>query len=185
MDSVTTAQPVRNYRSMLIVRAILAVLFGIAVLVWPRISLLIFIYLFGAFAFVDGIVAIVAAFTWRKDISYWWVLLVGGILGVVFGLVTFIWPGLTALTLLYVFAAWLIVTGIAQIVFAFTLRWTPSRELMLVIAGALALLLGIFLFVRPGAGILSLVWLVGIYAIVYGAILFIRAFMPVGANDIS
>ncbi len=111
--------------------------------------------------------------------QYWWVHLLGGIIRIIIGLIAFFWPGLTALTLLFVFATWAIITGIAQIAFVFTFGGTFAQEWLIAFSGVISLLLGIFLFLRPGAGILSLVWLIGISAIVYGVLLFIRAFQPV------
>lgn len=169
-------QTFRRYWWMLILRAVVTILFGIAVIIWPRISLLIFILFFGAFALVDGIIAIVASFSLRRATSNWWVVLLGGLLGIGIGLVTFFWPGLTALTLLYIVAAWAIIIGIAQLAAVFTPGPSIVSGWLLTLAGILAILLGIFLFIRPGAGILSIIWLVGIWAIAEGVLLLIRAF---------
>ncbi len=163
---------------MLIVRAIFAVLFGVLELTWPGLSLLIFIYLFGIFALADGLVTVIVSIARHSDMQYWWVHLLGGIISIIIGLIAFFWPGLIALTLLFVFATWAIIRGIAQIAFVFTFGGTFAQEWLIAFSGVISLLLGIFLFLRPGAGILSLVWLIGIYAIVYGVLLFIRAFQP-------
>ena len=101
----------------------------------------------------------------------WWMLLLSGIAGVILGILVFIWPGITSLVLLYLIAAWAIITGIIELVAAFTtgLGW------VLALAGALSILLGIVLLARPVAGILSLVWLIGIYAIIWGVLQIVRA----------
>jgi uncharacterized membrane protein HdeD (DUF308 family) len=148
------------------------VLFGLAALFWPGLTLLVLVYIFGAYALVEGIIAIYLSFQERRMQTNWWMLLLEGIAGVILGILVFIWPGITSLVLLYLIAAWAVITGIIELVAAFTTRmgW------LLALAGALSILLGIVLFARPIAGILSLVWLIGIYAIIWGILLIVRAF---------
>ncbi len=102
----------------------------------------------------------------------WWMLLLEGIAGVILGILVFIWPGITALVLLFLIAAWAVITGIIELVAAFTV----GMGWLLALAGVLSIVLGIILFARPVAGILSLVWLIGIYAIIWGILLIVRAF---------
>lgn len=153
-------------------RGIIAILFGLAALFWPKLTLLVLIYIFGAFALVEGIIAIYLAFQERNMWTNWWMLLLEGIAGVIVGILVFIWPGITALVLLYLIAAWALITGVFGLIAAFTtgLGW------LLVLASVLSIVLGIVLFARPLAGILSLVWLIGIYAIIWGVLLIVRAF---------
>ncbi len=166
-----TQVPGQSWWSLL-ARGIIAVLFGLAALFWPGLTLLVLVYIFGAFALVEGIIAIYHSFQERSMQTNWWMLLLEGIAGVILGILVFIWPGITALVLLYLIAAWAIITGIIELVAAFT----TGMGWVLAIAGALSILLGIVLFARPVAGILSLVWLIGIYAIIWGVLLIIRAF---------
>ncbi|HEY4036908.1 MAG TPA: DUF308 domain-containing protein, partial [Ktedonobacteraceae bacterium] len=84
--------------------------------------------------------------------------------------------GITALVLLYIVAAWAIVTGMMEIFAAYAIRPFVSREWPLVLAGILSLVFGFLLIIHPGAGLLSLLWLVGIYGIVFGILFIIRAF---------
>ncbi len=92
------------------------------------------------------------------------------------GVMAFVWPGITALVLLYLVAIWAILTGIMEISAAFMRRLPVSQEWALGLAGVLSIVFGIILFVRPGAGLLTILWLVGIYAIVFGVLLIVRAF---------
>lgn len=171
-----TAQVVRSHWWLLLVRGILAILFGIIALVAPGIALLAFIYVFAAYAILDGITAIVVSFRERSFLRTWWVLLLEGILGVIFGILAFVWPGETALILLYLVAFWALVTGIIEISSAFIVPGSVGLRWGLGLAGLLSIIFGIILIVHPGAGLLAVLWLVGIYAIVFGVSLIIYAF---------
>jgi uncharacterized membrane protein HdeD (DUF308 family) len=160
----------------LILRGILAIVFGILVWVWPGLSLLVLIILFGIFALASGIAALVAAFRAHRSHRGWWLLAVSGVLGIAAGIVAFVWPGETALILLYIVAIWAIVTGVSEIAAAFTPGRTSTDEWLLVLSGVISIIFGILLFVFPGTGLLALVWLLGIYAIIYGITLIISAF---------
>jgi len=166
----------RNWWALAL-RGLAAIVFGILAFVWPGITLWALILLFGAYMLVDGVFAIVAAVRVAGEAARWWLLLVEGILGVLAGIVAFVWPGLTALALLYFVAAWAIVTGIFEIVGAIRLRREIEGEWALILGGALSVLFGVLLVaVGPGVGLLSLVWLIGVYAVAFGVLLLILAF---------
>ena len=168
-------QAIRNYRWMLLFRGILAVLFGIVAIAWPGITLTALVYLFGAYALIDGVVEVVAALRHTKDRG-WGLLLVEGIVSALAGVVAFAYPGITALVFLYLLAAWAVVTGILEIVAAFSLPLGASREWMLGLAGLASILFGILIAIQPSSGLLTVVWVIGIYAIVFGALLIVRYF---------
>ena len=160
----------------LILRGIVSILFGILVWIWPGISLLVLIILFGIFALVSGVFALAAAFQAHRSHRGWWLLAVSGVLCIAAGIIAFVWPGETAMVLLYVIAIWAIVTGVSEIAAAFSAGRTAVDEWLLVISGILSIIFGILLFVFPAVGLLALVWLVGIYAILYGIMLITSAF---------
>jgi uncharacterized membrane protein HdeD (DUF308 family) len=135
---------------------------------WPGPTLYVLIIFFGAYALVDGLFAIAAGIRGGTAARRRWLLLAEGGLGVVAGLVTFFYPGMTALVLLYVIAFWAIFTGILKIVMAISLRREIENEWLMGLSGVVSVLFGILLAVLPGVGLLSLVWLIGIYAIVFG-----------------
>jgi uncharacterized membrane protein HdeD (DUF308 family) len=156
-------------RTWLFVRGIAAILFGVLAFIWPGITLLVLVLLYGAYALVDGVAALVLALRGRrpKDTPLWTIVLVG-IAGIAAGIITFLWPGITALALLVVVAAWAIVRGIFEIVAAVRLRKEIDGEWLLGLAGALSIVFGVLLLLQPAAGLLALVWLVGIYSIIAG-----------------
>ena len=151
----------------LLIRGIAAVLFGLAALLWPGLTLYVLIIFFGAYALMDGVFAIVAGIRGTAG-GRRWLLLAEGILGVLAGLLAFFYPGMTAFVLLYVIAFWAIFTGILEIAMAISLRREIENEWLMGLSGVLSVLFGVILAVLPGVGLLSLVWLIGIYAIAFG-----------------
>ena len=166
----------------LLLRGIAAVLFGLAALFWPDETLWVLIVFFGAYALVGGIFSIVAgmAYATRR-----WLLLTEGGLGVVAGLIAFFWPGLTALVLLYVIAGWAIFTGVLEIMSAISLRREIDNEWMMILGGALSVLFGVILAVLPGVGLLSLTWLIGLYALIFGIAFIVLGFRVRGHGTSS
>ncbi len=150
------------------IRGVAAVIFGILALIWPGQALQALVLVFGAYALVDGIFAVTAGIASRRYFDRWWAVLLEGIVGIVVGLLTFFYPNITALVLVYFIAAWALITGIFEIVAAIQLRRVITGEWMLILGGVLSILFSILLFVFPGAGAVSLVWMIGIYAIVFG-----------------
>src|SRR6266852_1312249 len=123
-----------------------------------------------------GLFAVITAIQERELLYRWGWVLFEGILSILVGIIAFANPSLTALVLLYIIAAWAIVTGIMEIVAAFAIREFVSREWLLALAGIVSVVFGVLLFFYPGAGILSILWLVGIYGIVFGLLFIVRAF---------
>ena len=156
------------------VRGVVAVLFGVATLAWPDITLVSLVLLWGAYALVDGLFTLGAALF--GDIPKnrgWWGLC--GLVGIAAGIVTFVWPSITALGLLYVIAFWALTVGIIQVVTAIRMRKEITDEWALGIAGILSVALGVFLLVNPGAGALAITWAIGLYALFFGTMEFILA----------
>jgi uncharacterized membrane protein HdeD (DUF308 family) len=167
----------------LALRGVIAVLFGLAALLRPGIALAALILLFGAYALVDGVFAIVGVFGGTRSGTPRWLLLLEGAVGILAGIIAFVFPGLTAIALLYLVAAWAVITGLAEIAMAIRLRQEITGEWALILGGILSVLFGLLLAVLPGVGILSLIWLIGAYAVVFGALLLITAFQVRGRDD--
>jgi uncharacterized membrane protein HdeD (DUF308 family) len=157
-------------------RGLAAIIFGILALIWPQQTLLALVLLFGAFALVDGILDVIAGIASYRYFENWWAVLLRGVAGIVIGVLTFFWPNITALVLLYFIAAWALITGIFEIVAAIQLRRVITGEWMYILGGLLSIVFGVLLFVFPVAGAVSVIWLIGIYAILFGIALIILAF---------
>jgi uncharacterized membrane protein HdeD (DUF308 family) len=158
------------------VRGIAAILFGLLTFAVPALTLAALVLLFGAYALVDGIFNVVAAVRRRAGDPPWWALLVEGIVGIAAGLVTLLLPGLTALTLLYVIAAWAVLTGVLEIIAAVRLRRQLTGEWRLLLSGVLSVVFGGLVIAAPAAGALAITLWIGAYAIVFGALLLALAF---------
>jgi uncharacterized membrane protein HdeD (DUF308 family) len=161
---------------LLALRGLAAIIFGILAFIWPAITLLGLMILFGAFALVNGVLSLVLAAKAPKGYPRFGSLILGGILGIIAGIVTFFWPALTAAGLLILIAAWAILTGILEIIAAIKLREVITGEWLFVLAGLASVVFGVVLLLLPGPGALALVWLIGAYAIVWGVLLLILAF---------
>ncbi|GAA3087176.1 HdeD family acid-resistance protein [Streptosporangium carneum] len=162
-----------------LVRGICAILFGLVTLVWPAITVYALVVVFAAYAIVDGVFALFGAGRGAASGSRGWMIFYG-VVSVLTGIAVFAWPKMTALILLLFIAAWAVVTGVLEIVAGVRLRKAGVNEWMFIIGGALSLLFGVLLFVWPAAGVLTVVWLVGIMAVVYGAALVVLAFQVKG-----
>jgi uncharacterized membrane protein HdeD (DUF308 family) len=166
---------VRNWWVVLL-RGLAGILFGIITFISPDISLAALVLVFGAYALADGVLAIVSAIRWRGEIDRWWVLLLEGLAGIAAGIVTFVWPGISALALLYVIAAWALVTGVLEIAAAIRLRKIITGEWLLALIGIASVSLGVMLALFPGPGALALVIWIGAYAMATGVLLVVLAF---------
>jgi len=161
---------------LLALRGLAATIFGILAFIWPASTLLGLMILFGAFAFVNGILSLMLAAKTPKGYPRFGSLILGGILGIIAGVVTFFMPAITALGLLILIAAWAILTGILEIVAAIRLRKEIVNEWLLALVGILSVIFGVLLLLQPAAGAVVLIWWIGAYALVFGILLLILAF---------
>ena len=149
-------------------RGALAVVFGIAAFVWPGITFGVLVLLFGAYAFIDGVVVLGFGLMAAGEHEQWWSLVLGGIVGIAVGVMTFMRPAAMALALVYVIGAWAIVTGLLEIVAAIRLRDVITSEWLMGFSGVLSIVFGAVVLAQPGTGALALVFLFGFYAILAG-----------------
>ena len=157
-------------------RGAVAIAFAVLILVWPSIGLTALIALFGAYALVSGIATIVGASSvpLPRNRRAW--LVIDGLLGVAVGIVVFVWPGLSALGLLYAIAAWAIVLGSFELVLSFSLPSSGRRSLLLGLSVLLSIAFGVIMFAKPGAGAIALLALIAAFALVSGVTQVVLAF---------
>lgn len=161
---------------MLVLRGVLAVIFGIAAVLVPGITLAALVFMFGAYAIVDGGAGLYSAWMSRTTNDRWWLFALEGLAGVIAGVLAFILPGITALLLLYLIAGWSIITGVIEIIAAVQLRKEITNEIWLGLAGVLSIIFGLAIALFPGAGALAIVWVIGLYAITFGVMLILLGF---------
>jgi uncharacterized membrane protein HdeD (DUF308 family) len=151
-------------------RGLIGVLIGIIAFFLPLSTMIALVWLFGAYAFLDGLFNLIAV--WRRGQTRpWWALVLEGVLGLGAGIISFVWPGITALALTYLIAAWAGVTGVLEIVAAIRLRKEIKGEWMLALSGVLSLILGVLFAFAPFAGAMALVWVWGAYTAAFGLLL--------------
>ena len=153
---------------VLAVRGGLAVLFGILAILVPGAALTALVTLFGAYALVDGIFALLTAARFTHTDERWSLLVIEGVVGVIVGIVSFAHPATTALLLAYLVAAWAILTGILEIAAALRLRRVIAGEWALGALGIVSVLLGVGMLAAPRAGLAAIVWMIGVYALIFG-----------------
>jgi uncharacterized membrane protein HdeD (DUF308 family) len=161
---------------VLLLRGVVAIAFGALTWFQPGITLAALVMIFGAYTLVDGVLGAWAGIAGRKEDEDWWVLLLGGLIGIGIGLMTFLAPGLTALGLLFYIAVWAIATGVLEILAAIRLRKEIEGEWRLVLGGLVSVAFGALLMARPGAGALAVLSVIAIFAVVFGILRVLLAF---------
>jgi len=157
----------RNWWALMI-RGIAAVVFGVLAFIWPGATIVAIGVLFGAYAFVDGVFAIVAAVRAAEAHERWWPFVIEGIVGLLIAAITFYDVAITIFALFFTIAAWAFITGIMEIAAAIELRKTLANEGWLILGGVLSILFGILMVWRPLAGALAVIWIIGAYAVIFG-----------------
>jgi uncharacterized membrane protein HdeD (DUF308 family) len=163
------------YIAVSVITGLLMIVLGGLFLARPGLSLASIILLVGIFVIVYGVGLVIAGLMGHTE-SRGWAIAVGA-LAVIMGIVTLAWPAATSLAVLYIIAAWAIITGIADIAGAFVGGISGGRRVWLVILGLLGIAIGIVFFVHPVTGVLALLWVVGIYLVALGILRIIAGFM--------
>ncbi len=161
----------------LVVAGGLGIVFGLVVALWPGLSLIALVSLFGAFSFIYGLLGLGLGLNLMAHRSSQWVpYILGGLGGIAVGAVTFFYPGITALALVYLIGAWAVVTGIFEVIAGIDLRGQVNGAFWFGLAGVLSVLFGVMVALFPGAGALAILWLIGFYSIVTGAMRLVAAY---------
>lgn len=151
---------------MVALRGVAAILFGIVAVVWPDITVGVLVAFFGAWAIVDGSFSVAESLAGPRSERWWY--LFGGVASIAIGIAAWVWPGLTALTLLYIIASWAVIVGTFQIAAAVAFREWLTEEWLLILSGVVSILFGIVLFAFPGEGAIALVTTIGIFSVILG-----------------
>ena len=175
-ESRTSGRMLADTWWLVALRGVAAVIFGILAFVWPKITLLTLIWMYGVYAIINGALALVQAFTGPKEGRQTGALVFHGIISLAAGIIAILVPGITALVLLLLIAAWAIVGGIFEIVTAVRLRKVISHEWLMIVAGIISVLFGILLILQPAVGALAMIWWIGGFAILFGIMLVTLAF---------
>lgn len=160
---------------VLLLRGLLAIIFGAIVLGHPALTLKILVFVFCIYVFVTGAIALITAFSNRQQNPRWWVTALEGAVGVIAGIIIWSWPWMSGLMLLYVIAAWAVVTGVMQLCAAIVFGKQAANSVLLGVSGVVSILFGGLVIVYPVQGALALAWLIGLYALVFGALFIISA----------
>lgn len=154
---------------VLLIRGIAAIVFGFLTFLWPGITLFTLTMFWGAFALVDGVLALWSAISGKLGPAAprWWLAIVG-VAGIAAGILTFVWPVKTAIILLLFIACWAIVAGVMEIWGAIKLRKEIENEWLLGLAGLMTVIFGVILIARPMVGALAVAWIIGWFAMLLG-----------------
>lgn len=161
---------------VLLLRGVAAIVFGVLTWMQPAASAAALVLIFGAYVFVDGVLGVYSAIKSRNESRHWWVVLLWGLAGVVFGVLTAINPAITALVLTVYIGVWALITGVVEIVAALRLRKEIEGEWLLVLGGLISVLFGAFVLAQPGAGMMAMLWVIATYAVIFGVLMVLLAF---------
>ena len=159
-----------------LLRGIAAIIFGTLALSLPGITLEVLILFLAVFLLVDGAFNVFASLSHYKDTKYWWLLLLEGIVSAIIGIITLIWPQITAIALLFLVVFWAMVNGFFRILAALQLRKYTKGEWFLIFSGIFSLIFGMLLLIWPDKGLLVLIWMLGFYSFIFGILLISFAF---------
>lgn len=159
-----------------VLRGVIAIIFGVLAITWPGATIASLVLLYGAYALLEGILSVWSGISEYGERERWWMEILGGVLSIIVGIMTFAWPGITALALLYIIAFWAIFRGVLEVLAAIRLRKVIQGEFWLALAGIFSIVFGVILIARPGAGALALVTVIGGFAIAFGILLIVLGF---------
>jgi uncharacterized membrane protein HdeD (DUF308 family) len=166
-----------------VVGGLLAIAFGVLAFFAPGLGIAVLVGLFAAWALIDGVTSLATGIGGRNRDKSWWLEILEGVVSIIAGIIALVFPVLAAEVLVIIIAAWAIVTGIFEIIAAIRLREQIKGEFWLGLAGLASILFGVILLVFPGVGALSLVWLIGSFALVFGVFLVILGWRLRGVNE--
>lgn len=157
-------------------RGLVSVIFGIIAFAWPQLTAALMVMFFGVYVLIDGLFAFIASFVMEGGIKRWWLKLIQGILGIVLGIIFLVNPAFTAAFIVLLIAIWAIIIGILEIISAISYAKIMPDNWLMILTGILSLIFGFLLMKNPAAGILAVIWIIGMYAIFFGMLLIATGF---------
>lgn len=161
----------------LILRGIFIMIFGILAIAYPDLTLAVFVIFFGAFVFIEGIFQMVGAFAAKADNPQWALMFISGLFSFMVGFIVLAWPGMSALVLLYFIGAWFLISGTVQLVFGLRAIGDGTKAGVHIVGGILGIMIGMLAFIWPGATAMSIIWIIGLFAIFFGIQLIVLGFL--------
>src|SRR5271157_354425 len=152
-------------------RGVAAIVFGMLTFVYPKDMIMVLIILFGAYALIDGVLAVNVSFQMQEDFDHWWVVLLEGLAGILVGVLVLINLTLSATALFLLVACWAVFTGLMEILAAILLSNEINQNWLMTLYGVLSVILGIILVDFPNIGTVGLIYVIGIYAIFDGLLM--------------
>lgn len=169
----------------LVLRGIIILVFGMLALVYPGLTIAVFVIFFGAFTFIEGIFGMVGALGAKADNPQWILMFISSMFSFAVGVIVLSWPGMSALVLLYFIGAWFLINGTVQIVFGLRSKEGGARMGTYAIGGILGIVIGLMAFTWPGATAIGIAWIIGIFAIIFGVQLIVLGLMTKGVEGTS
>ena len=173
---VTLLQPLGRRWWLVLLRGLASIVFGLLAWTMPGVTLVTLVLFWGAYALVDGVAALIGGWQAKDSGKPMWQVVLIGVLGIAAGIFTFSQPAVTAVALLMLIAAWAIINGVFEIAAAIRLRKEIQNEWLLILSGVLSIVFGVYMIANPGAGAMAVLWLIGVFAVAYGALLVILSF---------
>ena len=158
----------KKYWWSIVVRGIAAVLFAILAIFWTKFTLELLLTVFGVFILVDGIVSIFGGINAAKEHHEYWLYVLRGIVGILLGMITIFWPGITGLFLAYIIAIWAILIGFMEIWISSKFTHEVDGKWIMTTSGVLSIIIGIIILIFPSTSLITITWIIGLFALIFG-----------------
>lgn len=168
---MSLANTLYENRWLIGLRGVAAIVFGIAAFLWPGLTAIALVLLFGAYSIVDGVVTIAASLRNRAANDRWGWMLLEGVVDIIAGVIVLVFPTIIAISAVFLVAVWAIIRGLLELVMAIRLRQEINNEWFLALGGVASIIFGVILILNPGPGLIGLVWAIGGYAVVFGVLM--------------
>lgn len=161
---------------MLLLRGLAALIFAYLAFFWTNLTLELLVVFFGIYMLIDGMFGVASAVLSSESFKNWWYLLIEGLFGVLIGSIAFIFPINTVLIFFYVISFWILVTGMLEIWAAYKINWGAIGKWFMLFVGILSIVVAVVMLLNPLETLEVIIWLLGIYSLIFGIGMTIFAF---------